>query len=153
MEMSRTAARELALRLTFALMENPVPSGEFLEEILSPDYYMSLGGEDKLYEAYPGDDARSYLARAVAGVSEHGAELDGYISKYAVGWDFHRISRTAAAILRLAMFETLYMSGEVPVRAAINEAVELAKKYEHPETVPFVNGLLASFVRGELPGE
>jgi len=79
---------------------------------------------------------------------EHGAELDGYIDKYAVGWKFGRISRTAAAIMKTAMFEALYMP-DVPDSAAINEAVELAKQYEPPETVSFINGVLGSFIRAE----
>ena len=82
----------------------------------------------------------------------HGPELDGYISKYAVGWSFSRISRMAAAVMRVAMYEILYMP-EVPAGAAINEAVEGAKRYETPETAAFINGILGSFVRGELPPE
>ena len=55
----------------------------------------------------------------------------------------------ASAIMRVAMFEILYME-EIPNGAAINEAVEIAKKYETPETVKFINGILGSFVREEL---
>ena len=47
------------------------------------------------------------------------------------------------------MFEVLYMP-DVPNKAAINEAVELAKKYEEPSTVPFINGVLGSFERSEI---
>jgi N utilization substance protein B len=70
-------------------------------------------------------------------VAEHSAELDEYIAKYAKNWRFERISRVAAAIMRTAMFEVLYMP-EVPYKAAINEAVELAKKYESREVVSFI---------------
>ena len=48
------------------------------------------------------------------------------------------------------MYEILYMP-DIPDSAAINEAVELAKKYEEDETVPFVNGVLGSFLRNEVP--
>ena len=54
--------------------------------------------------------------------------------------------------MRVAMYEILYMP-EVPAGAAINEAVEGAKRYETPETAAFINGILGSFVRGELPPE
>ena len=74
--------------------------------------------------------------------------LDGYVEKYAKGWKFDRISRTALAAMKVAMFEVMYMP-EIPNAVAINEAVELAKKYDEPETVKFVNGLLGSFSRGE----
>ena len=51
--------------------------------------------------------------------------------------------------MRVAMFEILYMQ-DIPDKAAINEAVEIAKKYETPETVKFINGILGSFVRQEF---
>ena len=52
--------------------------------------------------------------------------------------------------MRVAMFEILYMQ-DIPNSASINEAVEIAKKYETPETVKFINGILGTFVRQELP--
>ena len=58
----------------------------------------------------------------------------------------------AAAIMRVAMYEILYMP-DIPAAAAINEAVELSKHYEAPETASFINGILGAFVRGELPPE
>ena len=91
----------------------------------------------------------TYIRKLVEGVGEHGYELDEYISKYAIGWKFQRIPRIAAAIMRVAMFEVLYMP-EIPASAAINEAVELAKKYDEPKVASFVNGILGSFVRKEL---
>ena len=84
------------------------------------------------------------------GVDEHAAELDGYIAKYAKGWKFSRIPLVASAIMRVAMYEILYMP-DIPNGAAINEALEIAKKYETPETVKFMNVILGSFVRQELP--
>ena len=85
----------------------------------------------------------------MTGVSQHAAELDTYIEKYAQGWRFDRISLVASAIMRLAMFEIMYMP-DIPNGAAVNEAVELAKKYDDPETAKFVNGILGSFVREEI---
>ena len=84
----------------------------------------------------------------VRGVGEHGPELDEYISRYAKNWQFARIPRTAAAIMRVSMYEILYMPN-IPNRASINEAVEIAKKYEDPKMVAFLNGILGSFVREE----
>ena len=82
-------------------------------------------------------------------MAEHAAELDGDIEKYAKGWRFERISLVASAIMRVAMYEMLYMA-DIPAGVAINEAVEIAKNYESPEVVRFINGILGSFVRGEL---
>ena len=145
---SRTAAREMAVRLCFCVFENPSDPGELLADIFEQDYYSTLKSEDDLYNISPGSEQLEYITSLVTGVCEHAAELDGYIEKYAIGWKFGRISRTAAAIMKTAMFEVLYLP-DVPDRAAINEAVELAKRYESPETVSFINGVLGSFARAE----
>ena len=146
--MTRTAAREIAVRLCFSISENPADPQEFLARVFEEEYYSSLKSEDKLYKERPDPVQLEYIENIVAGVSAHSAELDGYIDKYAVGWKFGRISRTAASIMKTAMFEILYMP-EVPDKAAINEAVEMAKHYEPPETVSFINGVLGSFSRNE----
>jgi len=146
--MTRTVAREIAVRLCFSISENPADPGELLPLIFEEEYYSSLKAEDKLYKDSPDEKQLEYITRLVTGVFEHAVELDGYIDKYSVGWKFGRISRTAAAIMKTAMFEVLYMP-DVPDSAAINEAVELAKRYEPPETVSFINGVLGSFSRAE----
>ena len=89
------------------------------------------------------------LVEWIPGVAEHAAELDAYIEQYAKGWRFERISLVASAIMRVAMYEILYMP-DIPNGVSINEAVEIAKKYETPETVKFINGILGSFVRQEI---
>ena len=147
--MKRTVAREIAVRLCFSISENPSDPAELLSCIFDDEYYSTLASEDDLYRQSPGAAQRGYIASLLTGVYEHAAELDGYIDKYAVGWKFGRISRTAVAIMKTAMFEVLYMP-DVPDRAAINEAVELAKQYETPETVSFINGVLGTFMRTEI---
>jgi len=147
--MTRTVAREIAVRLCFSLSENPSDPAELLSHVFEEEYYSSLLPEDDLFEKTPDARQLEYMTRLVTGVSEHAAELDGYIDKYSTGWRFGRISRTAAAIMKIAMFEVLYME-DIPDRAAINEAVELAKRYETQETVAYINGVLGSFSRGEL---
>ena len=109
----------------------------------------ALAEEDDIYREAPNAKQADYIRRLVKGVDEHGAELDGYIAKYAKGWNFARIPLVASAIMRVAMYEILYMP-DIPNGAAINEAVEIAKKYETPETVKFINGILGSFVRQEI---
>jgi len=145
----RTVAREIAVRLCFCISENPSDPSEFLPCVFEEEYYSTLKTEDKLYNESPNAKQLDYITRLVTGVYEHAAELDGYIDRYAVGWKFGRISRTAAAIMKTAMFEVLYMP-DVPGKAAINEAVELAKRYEPPETVSFINGVLGAFFRAEI---
>ena len=147
--MKRTVAREIAARLCFAVSENPSDPAKLLAQTFEEEYYDSLKEEDELYESRPDETQLEYIKRLVTGISEHSAELDGYIEKYAVGWKFNRISRTAVAIMKLAMYEVLYMP-DIPDSASINEAVELAKHYEPPETVSFINGILGSFSRAEI---
>ncbi len=108
-----------------------------------------LANEDDSLGTYPDEKQRDYISELVNGISEHSAELDGYISKYAKGWKFGRISRTALAVMKTAMYEIMYMP-DIPTGVAVNEAVEIAKHYDGPETVSFVNGVLGSFVREEM---
>jgi N utilization substance protein B len=146
--MRRSTAREIAVRLIFAISENPESYESVLAQVFEPEYYSTLESEDSLYKEKPNPKQLEYISRIVKGVVEHVVELDGYIEKYAVGWKFGRIPRTATSIMRTAMFEVLYMQ-DIPNSAAINDAVEIAKRYESPETVSFLNGVLGSFTRAE----
>ena len=122
---------------------------ELLDQRLTPEAFSALSGEDAVYQEAPGPKQAEYIRRLVRGVAEHAPELDGYIAKYAKGWNFARIPLVASAVMRVAMYEILYMP-DIPNGAAINEAVEIAKKYETPETVKFINGILGTFVRQEV---
>lgn len=146
--MTRTAAREIAVRLSFGESMTSGGAG-VVGEFFDKDYYVSLTGEDELFSEYPGENEIAYITRLVGGVREKREELDSYIEKYSRGWKLGRISRISLAVLRCCMYEILYMP-DVPNAASINEAVELAKGYEEPETVSFINGILGSFVRGEV---
>lgn len=147
--MVRNTAREIAIHLSYELSFTDKPVEALLDERLTAETFASLAGEDAIYQEAPNTKQAEYIRRLVKGVEEHGAELDGYISKYAKRWSFARIPLVASAIMRVAMYEILYMP-DVPNGAAINEAVEIAKKYETPETVKFINGILGSFVRQEV---
>ena len=147
--MLRTTAREIAVHLAYELSFTDKAVEALLEDRLTAESFAQLAEEDPLYAEVPNAKQAAYIRRLVSGVGEHGAELDGYIAKYAKGWKFSRIPLVASAIMRVAMFEILYMQ-DIPDKAAINEAVEIAKKYETPETVKFINGILGSFVRQEF---
>jgi len=150
--MTRNTAREIAVHLSYEMNFTNQPIDQLLDQRLTAEAFASLEGEDPLYSEAPNEKQAAYIRKLVSGVSGHAAELDSYIEKYAVGWNFSRISMIASAIMRVAMYEILYMP-EIPSGVSINEAVEIAKKYESPETVKFVNGILGSFVRRELPEE
>ena len=146
--MVRNTAREIAVHLSYELSFTDKTAEELLDQRLTPEAFAALAAEDALYQEAPNAKQAEYIRRLVRGVAEHGPELDGYIAKYAKGWNFARIPLVASAVMRVAMYEILYMP-DIPNGAAINEAVEIAKKYETPETVKFINGILGSFVRQE----
>lgn len=146
--MTRYEAREIAMHLSFELAFTDLSGGALLDARLCASHFQSLAPEYDLYTKLPGPSQKQYIQRLVTGLAEHGYELDQDIERYAVGWRFDRISLVLSAILRLAMYEILYMP-EIPNGAAINEAVELAKKYEGAEGARFVNGILGSFARAE----
>ena len=147
--MVRNTAREIAIHLSYELSFAGKTAEELLDQRLTEASFAALAGEDPIYQEPPGPKQAEYIRRLVRGVDGHGAELDGYIGKYAKGWAFARIPLVASAIMRVAMYEILYMP-DIPNGAAINEAVEIAKKYETPETVKFINGILGSFSRQEI---
>ena len=147
--MTRSNAREIAVKLIFSLGFGNLSAEEVLDSQLTTERFAELAEENALYAQFPNEKQQQYIRDLVQGVFSHGPELDDYISRYAVGWSFARIPRMAAAIMRTAMYEVLYVP-DVPNAAAINEAVEIAKRYETQEVVSFVNGILGSFVRAEF---
>ncbi|MEX0620121.1 MAG: transcription antitermination factor NusB [Solirubrobacterales bacterium] len=91
-------------------------------------------------------DARPFTKQLVEGVDGHRAELDEIISEHAKGWDLSRIAPLEKNIMRVALYE-LNFSEDVPPEVAIDEAVELAKKYSGSEAPGFVNGILGAAAR------
>ena len=147
--MTRSNAREIAVHLVFTLGFGDLTAQEVLDSQLTREHFQELAEELPLYAQFPNEKQEKYIRDLVQGVFAHGPELDEYISHYSVGWSFARIPRMAAAIMRTAMYEVLYMP-DIPNAAAINEAVEIAKGYEPQEVVSFLNGILGSFVRAEF---
>lgn len=87
-----------------------------------------------------------YARSIVEGVRSHHEELDGIIENNLKGWKKNRISKIALTILRIAVFEMIYVES-VPTRVSINEAVELAKSYASERDASFVNGVLGAVAK------
>ncbi len=109
--------------------------------------------EDKtaLYEnavAARGIEENEYIRTLYFGILEKSGELDAYIEKYAKGRKLSRISKVAKSIMRISIYEMLYIA-DIPANVSINEAVELAKRYDDEKTKAFVNGILNA-VKEEL---
>jgi len=128
--MSRPIAREAAMQLVF-------------EQI--------FGGEGEtqtlvdLIDYIPDDKDQGYIDTVVNGVHDHASELDAEIASCLRGWTIARLSRVDLAILRLAVFEMKHT--DLPAAVAINEAVELTRKYSQEESCSFINGVLGTISR------
>lgn len=103
---------------------------------------------DSLTEEFPESiSSMPYIQNTVLGVMDKEQELLDIISaNLASGWRVDRISKVSKTILLLAVYEIKY-ADDVPEAVAINEAVELAKEFDEPETASFINGVLAGVVK------
>ena len=88
------------------------------------------------------------IQKNITGVEEHITEINTLISQnLKEKWSIERISKINLSILRLAIYEILYT--EVPFKVAVNEAVELAKKYGDENSKTFINGILANIIKNQ----
>lgn len=127
--MSRRSARKNAFFLLFQMDFSEAAEFEQVKEVFFAEK-----------EAPVEEGEKSFILSEVEGVQEHMEEIDGIIEQSAKGWDLSRMNKVDLAILRLAVYEMKF--GETPVGVAINEAVELAKKFSSDEAPAFVNGVL-----------
>ncbi len=134
--LSRREAREAVLGLLF---ETEFRADESSTEIFA------VSVEDR---EIPAD---SYIEKAYFAICEKREEIDAMIGNHAKGWKTSRLSKLSRSVLRLAVYEMLYET-EIPYSVSINEAVELAKKYDEDRARPFINGVLNS-VKNELESE
>lgn len=141
--MNRNIAREMAVQAVFSASLSNLPVDEFLKTFFCEDHFLSLQTVDELYEEMPKGKMMDYISRTSKGVFEHILEIDALIGNASKGWSVSRLSGTARAVLRVAVFEMLFAE-DVPVGAAINSAIEIEKKYDDPEVVSFVNGVLGT---------
>lgn len=87
-----------------------------------------------------------YAKELFSGVSEKKSELSELISNHSKSWKINRLPKVTLAILYIAIYEMKYIDA-VPVSVAINEAVELAKKYDAAEDASYINGILGAISR------
>jgi N utilization substance protein B len=125
----RRRARAVALQVLYELDS----VGHDVESVLAH----LLGGS-----GLSGEDA-DFARRLVGGVVENREQIDEHIRRFAPAWPLEQIPVVDRNILRLAIFEIL-LDNSVPVKVAINEAVELAKKFGSDSSSRFVNGVLGS---------
>ena len=144
--MNRSAARELALHLLLDIDFTRDEPEQVIDTRLSEEYYSTLSDDNEVYSALPGKEQLDYIRKVVSGVQCESDQLSDLIAQYAIGWKLQRISRISRVILKLALYEIRAVE-DVPASVAVNEAVNLAKKYDSDETASFVNGILGSYLR------
>lgn len=132
--MNRSAIRENAFKLIYSL---EIQKAENLEEQI-----------DLFFESneIKDEEAKKYIKNVILGIEENKEQILANIEKnLKEDWKLSRISKMDLSILKLAIYEIEF--SEVPYKVAINEAVELAKKYGEDKSKNFVNGILASVVK------
>ena len=127
----RTRAREFALQILYQVDIRHAEPAEVLQ-----DYW-----EEKTKKEEIEPEIREYTETLVRGVLEKLGFLDKTIERCAENWEIKRMAYVDRNILRLAAYEMLHLD-EIPVKVAINEAVELAKRYGEADSSKFVNGIL-----------
>ena len=132
--MIRTELREHIFKLLF---QEEFNQEEDMQEHLKY-YFMTLENA--------ADKDKDYIQEKYEAVAGHIAEIDELINQYAKGWKTTRMNKVDLAILRLAVYE-MNWDEEVPVGVAINEAVELAKRFSGGDSPSFINGVLGKIAR------
>ena len=130
--MSRRLARQIAFQTLFEI------------DLAKSDVELAL--QRRLEGEALSPDNQDYVQRVVRGVNGEIAALDAQIGAISKAWEVHRLGYTDRNILRLAIFEIVFMD-DIPAGVTVNEAVELAKEFGDDESPRFVNGLLGTVVR------
>ena len=130
--MSRSELREQIFKLLFRVEFNSMEEMPEQEQLFFEE-------EDTAKE----EDA-AYVSEKYNKITEKLTKIDALLNEKAEGWDTTRMSKVDLTILRLAVYEIMY-DESVPTGVAINEAVELAKKFGQDASSGFVNGILAKF--------
>lgn len=131
--MQRSAMRELAFKLIYGIEMQKETESDVLD----------LFFENNDVEE---DEVKKYLSKIKTGLEVHKAEIDELIThNLKQNWSLNRISKINLSLIKIAIFEMLYEN--LPYKVAINEVIELAKRYSDDQAPTFINGILASIVK------
>lgn len=142
--MTRSLVREHIFKLLFRIEFNsindmPTQVQLFFEDSVSDEDMPEVGAD------IPEKDAE-YIKNKYDNIMDKLSEIDERIAKVSKGWTIDRIGKVEIAILRLAVYEMIY-DDDIPVGVAIDEAVEIARKYGQEGSTAFVNGILATLAK------
>lgn len=124
--MNRRQAREQAFLLLFQYKFQP----DDMELLL-----------ERFFEENNAADQSGYIENVVKGVISKKEEIDNVINEFSKDWDVDRLSSVSLAVLRLGVYEIMYID-DIPSVVSVNEAVALAKEFEGEEAAPFINGIM-----------
>jgi N utilization substance protein B len=133
--MNRTELREQVFKLLFRVEFNPMEEMPEQEELFTTVSDTEFSTQDA-----------DYIRDKYEKIAQKLPEIDEAINKETKGWNTSRIAKVDLTIIRLAVYEIRY-DDSVPTGVAINEAVELAKKFGQDGSPAFVNGVLAKFAQ------
>lgn len=135
--MSRRKARDITFKYIYSTLYGEGKIDDVIESIITADSeeILALEGEEK-----------KYFDVVTSGVAEHKQEIDKMILSKLKNWTIERIFKIDLAVLRLAVYEIMYFEN-MPPKVAVNEAVELAKKYGNDASSNFVNGVLREIIK------
>ncbi|MFD0586806.1 transcription antitermination factor NusB [Paenibacillus sp. GCM10027627] len=140
--MKRRLAREIAVSSLYQMEMNEVTAAEAVEMLMDELRQENEIGADPSEIGSTDDFAREL----VFGVMERKQAIDGMLQQFLTGWQVDRLSRVDRQVLRLACYEIVFRD-DVPPKAAINEAIELAKHFGTEESGKFVNGVLGKLLQ------
>lgn len=147
--MTRRELREHCFKMLFCADFYPQEESQaqFEQYFQAPveDETTSEGAECVLHQVEMEEKYSQYLLKKTEAIMEKIPQLDARIDQVAEGWKTRRMGKVELTILRLALYEMEY-DDEIPEKVAINEAVELAKKFGQEESPAFINGVLAKLV-------
>ncbi|MBR2098937.1 MAG: transcription antitermination factor NusB [Firmicutes bacterium] len=136
--MKRSQARELAMQLLFSMEAR----NDFSPEC-----------KNAFLEFYPPENQKNYVNSVYGAFADHMEEVDAAIEANAEHWHKDRIAKVDLAVLRVAIAEMTFAEEPTPEGVAINEAVNIAKKFGSEESGRFVNGVLGNYSRSRTAKE
>jgi N utilization substance protein B len=138
---SRRRGREIALQILYQLDVQDQLTDEQALGLFFRHFSEAPEGSKEAANKDEDDEARGFAELLVKGVRAQLAELDTLLGRASKNWRLERMARVDRNLLRLALWE-LKWSADVPAKVAINEAIEIAKRYGTAESPAFVNGIL-----------
>ena len=142
--MKRSELRENIFKLLFMAQFNS--QEEMPEQLRLYFEAAQQGREDVVCGRDPSREEEEYMEAKYSRICEKLPEIDAFLNRISVGWKTSRMNKVDLTILRLAVYEMQY-DEEVPTAVAINEAVELAKRFGGEDSTSFVNGILGKAAR------